>query len=625
MQTRPGQRMTLDLDVAGGMNTRDDPYFLRGAAFSMLRNYRRTDSGLRARKGWAKLHSEAIPNLTIVHQGFGYKMRNGTVVELVAVHNGTNGSIFKMTNGTPTPVTTYDTFDWDEDAELTFCQWRDDCYITSGSTDGCGLNMRYDGAADALFSAGMKAPVGLAVVSGGAGNVDETRYYRCIFVDAVKGYPSAPSDSEEITLATEKASITVPTYSGSGRTIHREVHVSSDDETWKLLILIEDNTTTSAEDDNEDLADLGDIPADRNIANYPWVCKHVIGSQGGQLLWGNDVENNLPARVWRSISADEPEVIDENFVDVGDTGEQITGMRLFGDGAWIQKTGSQHLIPLDVTRSHCVVPGIGGLAARGHVNVEGGIALSSHQGVRFFNGQSSPFVGGDPHGGTSSRAFVLQRTWDALDLTSLHTIFAADFGRVGPRKGVGFFCRSSDDYTYSDQCIYWDYRRNEFAVDDFWGCWAAWEVPVEDSDEVELHGAFYPGFIARMDYGYRDGACVGDAVDLPPESGGTVSATSNTLESDRDDLDTTGDGYKGVQLTIYKGTGKGQHAFIASNTATTFTIEGTFSVTPDTTSKWVLGHRDYRTDIPGIGVGDPGVAFRAIEAQIHLAPPEAEA
>lgn len=72
-------------------------------------------------------------------------------------------------------------------------------------------------------------------------------------------------------------------------------------------------------------------------------------------------------------------------------------------------------------------------------------------------------------------------------------------------------------------------------------------------------------------------------------SGTATAGAAGTLTDAAAAFVTTGNALKGVYVTIASGTGAGQSRLITSNTATVLTISPNWTITPDTTSKYIVG------------------------------------
>lgn len=121
----------------------------------------------------------------------------------------------------------------------------------------------------------------------------------------------------------------------------------------------------------------------------------------------------------------------------------------------------------------------------------------------------------------------------------------------------------------------------------------------------------YRGFLFEDDTGSNDGLSTG--------FNGTVSsATINTMTDTTASFPTTGQGLSGMLLKIIDGTGVEQERTIASNTATTLTLESSFSAVPDTTSLYTIAAIDsyWRSKDYDFGAADITKLFRHISARV---------
>ena len=621
--TRRGRKQS-PIDMSGGMNTREDPSVLRGG-FRLIQDADVAEGTARIRKGWAKVNTTAIACDYCIG-GFAYKKRDDTVVELWA---GDNSTIYRIAAGVVSAVTlnkeAAHTYTWDATYIADFAQWRDDCYITIAkpgvNTSAGTYNLRYDGAAGAVFEAGMTAPAAPTVADGGAGTMTGTYNYRVQFKDVTKGYYSAPGAiSATITVAGKKVSLTgIPVYSGTGRTIHRVILRSADTSTtWDTLTTITNNTTTTLTDDH---ADQSTLTTAASLSAMVPACGCVCARSDGLLFFGNDKTNNMPARVFYVDSNDEPEhqsgsSTTSGKIEITGQFDRLVSMEPYQDGILCLHRNSRHHIPRGQFVAHQLAAGDGSVAVHGAVVVEGSVAFLSDAGPRVVVGNIAPFVGSDDYGPESgSRQFILKRTWDSVAKDRLYRA-CAHHDRT--RAEVEWHVETDNTTNYCDLTIVWNYRTNTVRQHKRW-IWQAWEVPVASSEEYRVHAAFPLGFVGRLESGIGDGAGASAYVE-----GGTLSATATSLTSDLTDLSVVGDGHKGTRITIFYGTDQWDVQYVGSNNASVFFLsdsflDGAWAVTPDTTSKWVLGMQDFILDVDGIKAAeDAGITYIAHEAEFWM-------
>ena len=625
MQDTRAGRKQLPVDLAAGMNTREDPSKLRGSAFRLLQDNDGAEGTIRIRKGWSKVNTTAISCGYIIG-GYAYKQRDGTVIELVV---GDNDRIYKLAaDGTVTSLTLHGSWDWDATYIATFAEWRDDCYITIAKPDtdtAAGtFNLRYDGAADAIFEVGLGAPSAPTAAEGAAGLCDFTALYCVQFYDATKGYyGERGTPTAAITVTNKKVELTnIPKWadaagSGTSKTIHRVIWRSTDTgTTWKVLTTLENNTTTTYSDNT---ADQSVLTSPTSLSYEFDACGITVLRSDGIVFFANDKANNLPARAYYADSADEPEhkygnTTTSGYIDVGSHTDPIMGAIAWQDGILWLKRNSRYYTPKDAFIAHRL-GGEGAVCHQGAVAVEGGIAYLSDAGPRYMTGGLAPFVGADEYGPQSgSRQFILKRTWDTVAKDRLARA-CAHHDRT--RAEVEWHVETDSTTNYCDLSIVWSYRTNKVEVRKRW-LWKAWEVPVASSEEYRVHAAFPLGFVGRLNYGVGDGAGASAYVE-----GGTLSAMNTSLTSDKTDLNTTDNGYKGTRITIFYGTDQWDVQYVGSNNPSAFFLDGSFldgswSTNPDATSSWVLGMQDHIWDIDGITAGDPGVTFIAHEAELWM-------
>ena len=615
-------RKVLPIPLAGGMNAAEHRFFLRGRQFYELRNYRRTSGGLVPRPGWKRLSVDGsyLPAISAIGWccgGVRYLKKDGTAVELLV---GNNGKVYDLTQNPATALSYSGSATW-SDAEACMAQWKDDCLIALGDV-GTGKNLYYDASDGKLYDAGIDKPTGVSATPSGGGNIyGGVRFYRVLWYDAAKGWYSEPSDVVSVDFSDYlstggKATISHDAAPSWPRTLTAVYHVSDDRETWRVL---EDST-----DDTEDLTTLplADARCDGEVVP---ACKYVLSTPGGMAFWANDAENGLPARVYRAYDATQPFTYG-TYVDVGETGEPITGIIRWGDGVLVAKRESLHYVPLDASRSHGLLHGIGAVSHKSLVAVEGGVAFVAEDGIRFFNGQSAPFVGQDLSGpAAGARLFPLYRTWqETIDRDLLQHTFAA---HLEEESIVLWFFRTDGNRNYSQIAIAWDYRRNELSIEDHF-FWAAWPAPVENARYDRVRIVVPKGVVGTLGENVGDGAGATRPTWGTTGEGATATKLPAASVTEAEFSSGDDDPYVGSVIYLWDGTGKGQWRVVSScdvdgDDVPAFYPDGAWDTIPDTTTKWMIGYKPLVFDLPSIGGGDePGQEFQALDLDVLFAPKE---
>ncbi len=152
---------------------------------------------------------------------------------------------------------------------------------------------------------------------------------------------------------------------------------------------------------------------------------------------------------------------------------------------------------------------------------------------------------------------------------------------------------ASSGSTYLDKCIVYDFNKVDGVPIGFtiFNVRASASGIVDDANGIpRVYFGDEQGFVK-----YFDEAATNDGAGMSVSQtrrGTATAATVNTLSDAAATFDTTGDGLKGVMVTILSGTGAGQSRMISSNTANQLTLYSNWSVTPDTTSVYGIGAID---------------------------------
>lgn len=178
-----------------------------------------------------------------------------------------------------------------------------------------------DSTADTSLGAAIDTPLN---------NLDGKYTYKVSFVYGERGESEPSITSNEIEVRNGRASLTDIPIGGTGVTKRKIYRTTGDgvDDTQRLLATIDDNTTTTYDDNKLD-ADLGTV-VDVS-ANIPPKFTFGLFKKQSATLWAVDAVN-YPNRIYLSKPL-YPEVVpDEYWLNLPNTGDTITGLaEYYGD------------------------------------------------------------------------------------------------------------------------------------------------------------------------------------------------------------------------------------------------------------------------------------------------------
>lgn len=132
----------------------------------------------------------------------------------------------------------------------------------------------------------------------------------------------------------------------------------------------------------------------------------------------------------------------------------------------------------------------------------------------------------------------------------------------------------------NDLTLIYNYTKDIWSYDTGY-CAQSYAVQTVSNEDFLIRGDDY-GYVWICEQQEGDGGLI-----YSTTTSGGASTLTDTAQSMTVDL------YKGTYLEILSGSGVGDRLKITSNTADTFTVDGTFSATPDTTSVYTVGGIDF--------------------------------
>jgi len=272
--------------------------------------------------------------------------------------------------------------------------------------------------------------------------------------------------------------------------------------------------------------------------------------------------------------ADEPESVPSiNTITIQEnTGneDEITGLMPYGSALYVLK--ERHIYSLTFVRQPIIDAAVHLVASRGCVNNrswvyhEGMAYLLDEQGAYRFNGYKAEPISEpiqDLFRGTT------------LDWANKKWFFAA----VDPARHLIFFHVgfTADASTRPKKSLVYNTRNESWSIDEY--CW-------------ELGGACVSRISgqARLLLGSQNDSVLAysGTSDCVAALRGTVTNGTSTTIADSTQSWTT-NAYADAPVAIQSGTGKGQIRTVVSNTATQLNIDDAWTVTPDSTSVYLLG------------------------------------
>ena len=301
-------------DFSGGLNTRDlDPVMVE-TELSDIENLVFDKRGaLKIRKGFRRITTQPYGTGKIKSLGVYYKV--GQSPALIATQGTSIGRFNSSTS-------VFDDIkdDLSGDGEyFDMHQFMNHFYMANGE-DSIQV---YNGTD--IWDIGYPIPDdNVTTAEGSAGVLEAGTYKYKVTFGYVDGESNPCEEDEEVTItASKKINVTAIPIGGS-RVVSRKLYRTiKDGEEYNLLTTINDNTTTTYEDNIPD-SGLGAVMDEDN--DEPPICKYVINHKG-RMWFAGDPDN--PSRLYFSKALHPESVGPFAYWDIGrDDGDIITGIKV---------------------------------------------------------------------------------------------------------------------------------------------------------------------------------------------------------------------------------------------------------------------------------------------------------
>jgi len=267
-----------------------------------------------------------------------------------------------------------------------------------------------------------------------------------------------------------------------------------------------------------------------------------------------------------------------------DDGDKITGMVQCHDRLLITKENHLYLLSGNSPSTYDI------LEVASPVGCSGNQTLARNEGgdCIFYGGRGVYITDGVRVSCVSNAIEPLFTNEGSPPWTVDHTRNYLSHGVYDHKRKRYYLWVTSSGSTVTDKCLVADFNLMD---DNGQPAWFPWDLPanvsgtLRSNDELEVYIGDESGFVYKLNTGLNDGAGT-----TGTKSGTATSTASNSLTDSAATFYTTGDGLKGAYIEIISGTAAGEKELIASNTTTKITLNGTWSVTPDTTSVYKVGN-----------------------------------
>lgn len=337
----------------------------------------------------------------------------------------------------------------------------------------------------------------------------------------------------------------LPTYGGLGRTIHRKIYRQDDGNGYTHLATIADNTTLTYTDN------LATAPGDPYVQQPPVPpCTSVAVLPDGVAVWGNDVENGEPSRLY-VCQAGYPEAIALSLIQsAGTDDDPLVGLYSVRDGVIALKRRGVYYINRQCSTCERVIQRFGCVSWATVQNIGSRVAWLSAEGpvvTQHFTDDDVAFIGPDP------LHFCLAETWSKVQKDRLKYASSVHYPTEGiiiwfvqmchPPAGV-----IADYEQHNDTGIVWYYGSNHPGGD----VWLVdlmvdhgFNVPMSGSDADEAWGAFPLGYVGNMfDGQHGDGVDELIYVEVLSADGVNITIGGTNLKTGAA-LDLSGEGWRG--------------------------------------------------------------------------------
>lgn len=471
-------------------------------------------------------------------------------------------------------------------AYYSFVNFDDFCWINNG----VNTMLKYDGTT--VTNACLTAPslgTFAAADSGSAGNVNGTVYYLVTFRVSSTGQESNAftlASAPTVTVSSKQVNLTNIPVSSDAQVNQRCIYRTTDGGSVydaQLVTTINDNTTTSYTDNTAD-ASLGAlINLDHDTS--PLFQKVVVHRNRGFGFTPNSstiyfsLVNNLWYWPQGQVDLSATQKIYYLYVNPDD-GDCITNIVSYGEDLLIFKKNGRYVLRGFDETDFSVDPivedeRVGCVSFRAAKVAGGACYFMDSSGIYVMNGQSTEYVSApegffDPDNTTTNEKINKQYLSNVV----------AEVNSRKPYHFVQFSCPTGTNTTNNFHILI-DYQTGACSHDT--GYTAQSLVMRESNNQDYLMMGDDYGFVWSMDSMNGDGGLI--------YSTSTGSNGASTLNDTT--LAMTVNEYAGTYIEIMDGTSEGERFRIVSNTATQFTIDGTWAVTPDATSVYTVGGIDF--------------------------------
>lgn len=582
-------RQEISYSKLGGMRT-DKPLtdFEPHEAVD-ARNTRTSTSGkIMRRLGGAKFNPTQYAGVSNI-QGI-YQFNYGTSSSKILTVE--NGILYSDDGSTQTSLAT----GLDDAAFYNFETANGYCIITNG----VDTPKKYNGTTVTNLSMAVPAaaPVLDSQTTGGSLTLLATYGYVATFYNSTTGQESNPcalSSALSVTLTGSNCKInlkTIPVSADSQVTARRIYRTTGNGSIYaaQLLTTINDNSTTTYSDTTADSA-LGMII---DLTNDPAPIFQKVVLFNNKLIGFKKDDSTLyigsEGEIWSFPQA----ITDQSLgawdftipVREGD-GDFITNIVKYYDFLLIFKNRSIHLLSgygevlSDNTLNFQLKQlefmfNVGCVGFRAAKVVANWCYFIDQNGVYRTNGQIIDYVGKPMQGFFDSSSIL---TYTHISSSNLSNAIV-EVDNKKPLNCLRFAVPSANS-SLNDITFVFNYIDEQWTYDTGYITTSLGVVRISGEDTL-LRGDDY-GFIFRENSATGEGAII--------TSTSTGSNTSATLNDTGQSM--TVNLYKGCYIEILSGTSIGERFRILSNTATAFTIDGTWATTPDTTSVYTVGSIDF--------------------------------
>lgn len=456
--------------------------------------------------------------------------------------------------------------------------------------NGTDRVLKYDGTT--VTNASLTVPsVGTfaAADSGSVGNVTGTVKYLVTFYVTSTGQESNPftlANAASVSVVNKIVNLTAIPVSSDTQVTARKIYRTTSggsEYSAQYLVTISDNTTTTYADNILD-ANLGElIELDHDPA--PTLKKMIIHKNRAFGITGIDSRvyftKALNVWYWPQGITDLSATASQFYFDIDpDNGDTVSNIITYYDYILIFKNNSVYVLGgYDESdffiRKIDYEINVGCISFRGSVVAGNWCYFLDRNGIYRTNAQIIEYVGEpmesffDPDNSASDLKVNQAQLTNAVMIVDQRK----------PRNLIRVSLPSGDN-TVNDLTLIYYWTKNMWTYDTGYIA-QSYAVRCVNNEDYLIRGDNY-GFVLEEEQQNGDGGLI-----YSTATSGTANTLTDTAQSMTVDL------YKGAYVDILSGTGAGDRLKIISNTATTITIDGNFSATPDTTSIYTIGGIDF--------------------------------